>query len=64
MFIKDHTAPRRLGLGPRKWCKKCSRYHRARATCDLYIVRRPLPTKDGGIRWTTRLAHRYAGAPE
>ena len=41
------------GLGPEKWCKRCSRKHRARAGCGLTQV--AIPAKSGQM--VKRQAH-------
>lgn len=37
--------------GPTKWCKQCSRYHKARADCGLAYVKRTAKSGNEVWRW-------------
>lgn len=41
----------RAGLGPVVWCRKCSRKHRRRAVCKLFLRRRKAKSGDIVLRW-------------
>lgn len=50
-IIRDHRNPKVKGIGPMKWCNTCSRYHRARQACNLFLRTRTAKSGREVQRW-------------